>query len=408
MDAASPQVASEIGAQLAAEVKALSAEGAASRLATHGGAELVATFMRLPPAFTQEVLAALPDDARERAFAAAPAKVASQWQRNAFYEPDSIGRMMEPAVGVLPAQTSIAEAVAHLRELGKGTSVTYLYVVDAAERLVGVVTMRDLLMHPADLTLGDVMLTNVFVLHPATPLQDAMKQVLERHYPVYPVVDNDGRVVGLVRGQSLFEARAVEISLQAGSLVGVDKEERIDTPLWQALRMRHPWLQVNLFTAFGTAYVVSVFDGTIKQAVVLAAFLPVLSCLAGNNGCQALAITLRGLTLNDLARHPVRVLLAKEVRLGALNGLLTGVVGAVVMYLFASSGNEEHPILLALIMLAAMVVACVVSCLLGTLVPLAVRRIGADPATASGLFVLTITDIFGMAFMLMLATALVV
>jgi magnesium transporter len=189
-------------------------------------------------------------------------------------------------------------------------------------------------------------------------------------------------------------------------MVGVDKEERVNTPLREAFRMRHPWLQINLFTAFGTAAVVSMFHDTIERIVVLAAFLPVLSCLAGNNGCQALAITLRGLTLGDLKHYPVLSLLAREMRLGALNGFFTGVVGGIAMYFFARAGGEDSPLLLAFVMIIAMVVTCVLSCLLGTLVPLALRRLGADPATASSIFLLTITDIIGMGFMLLLASAL--
>ena len=133
-----------------------------------------------------------------------------------------------------------------------------------------------------------------------------------------------------------------------------------------------------------------------------------LSCLAGNNGCQALAITLRGMTLGDLERQPVLAVVARELRLGGLNGFFTGVVGGVAMYFFARAAGESSPLLLAFIMVIAMVVTCVLSCLLGTLVPLAVRKFGADPATASSIFLLTITDIIGMGFMLLLASAFLV
>ncbi|HVL36113.1 MAG TPA: magnesium transporter [Burkholderiales bacterium] len=393
--------------ELADEIKARSAGGAAALLARSSGTEAAGALMRLSPGFAMSVLEALADDVRERVFAAAPEPVARQWQRNAFYEPGSIGRMMEPVVGAFPADATVGETIETLRALVRDSLVTYIYVIDAEERLQGVVTMRDLLFSAPEQRLDAVMLREPFVLRPAMTLEEAMREVLHRHYPAYPVTDGDGRLIGLVRGQSLFEAQAVQISLQAGSLVGVDKEERVDTPLWKALRMRHPWLQVNLFTAFGTAFVVSTFDATIEKIVVLAAFLPVLSCLAGNNGCQALAITLRGITLGDLERHPVRALLGKEVKLGALNGLLTGIVAAIAMVGFAMAGGQDNPLLLGMLLCVAMVVACVVSCLLGTLVPLAVRRFGADPATASGLFVLTITDIFGMGFMLLLVTLVV-
>ena len=392
-------------ADLAEDIKARSAAGAAAKLAGAGGAEIADALAHLNPAFTQDVLDALPDETRERALAAAPARLVAQWQRNAFYERGAIGRMMEPLIAAFSPQQTVGEAIAELRELVKSVLVTYCYVADADSRLIGIVTMRDLLFAEHQRTLGEIMDPEVFALHAATPLEAAMREVLDRHYPVYPVVDAERRLLGLVRGQSMFEAQAISITLQAGSMVGVDKEERVSTPLRQAFRMRHPWLQINLLTAFGTAAVVSMFHDTIERIVVLAAFLPVLSCLAGNNGCQALAITLRGLTLGDLERHPVLSVVTRELRLGALNGFFTGVVGGVAMYFFARASGEASPVLLAFVMVISMVVTCVLSCLLGTLVPLAVRRLGADPATASSIFLLTITDIIGMGFMLLLATA---
>jgi magnesium transporter len=129
---------------------------------------------------------------------------------------------------------------------------------------------------------------------------------------VYPVCDADGRLVGTVRGRSLFEVQALEISAQAGAMVGVEKEERLATPWPRSLRFRHPWLQLNLFTAFLAAAVVGLFQGTINRLVVLAVFLPVLAGQSGNTGCQALAVTLRGLTLGELRPAPRAVLVAKE------------------------------------------------------------------------------------------------
>ena len=390
---------------LTEDIEARSAGGVAAKLAQAPGEEIAGLLMRLSPGFAQDVLDALDPGARERALAAAPGPLAAQWQRNALYEAHAIGRMMEPVVAAYPPEQTIGETIDRLQELVKSVLITYIYVVAADGRLLGVVTMRDLLFNPRERRLEEVMLREAFALHATAHLEDTMRQVLDRHYPVYPAVDAEGRLIGLVRGESMFEAQAIELTLQAGTMVGVGKEERADTPLWQSFRLRHPWLQVNLFTAFATATVVKIFDGTIAQLVVLAAFLPVLSCLAGNNGCQALAVTLRGITLGDLDRHRVRDIVAKEAKLGALNGLFTGIVAGVAMFFFARDGAGS-PLVLAAIMLVAMVFGCVLSCLLGTLVPMLMRRLGADPATASSLFVLSITDTLGMAFMLVLATSM--
>src|SRR6266498_5082181 len=119
----------------------------------------------------------------------------------------------------------------------------------------------------------------------------------------------------------MFEARAIDLSAQPGTMVGVEKEERLVTSFWRSLKMRHPWLQLNLLTAFLAAAVVGAFQGTLDRLVILALFLPVLAGQSGNTGCQALAVTLRGMTLGELDNFPVRKLFYKEMRLGVMNGV---------------------------------------------------------------------------------------
>ncbi|HEX6268050.1 MAG TPA: magnesium transporter [Burkholderiales bacterium] len=399
----------EAAADLADEIKTRSAGGAAAKLAHFGGAEIAAALLRLSPGFAQDVLAALPDDARERTLGAAPPAVARQWQRNALYDEDAVGRMMEPVVGAFPPDATVGESVEALREAVKSGSVliTYIWVVDAEDRLAGIVTMRDLLFNDRARTLSEVMLKDPFSLHASITLKEAMKQVLDRHYPVYPVLDADGRLIGLVRGQAMFEAQAIEITLQAGSMVGVNEEERLATPWKQSLRMRHPWLQLNLLTAFLAAAVVGIFQDTIDRLVILALFLPVLAGQSGNTGCQALAVTLRGMTLGELKPGTERPLIRKEALLGALNGAGVGLAAAIGMYVVASGQANEHPILLSFVVLLAMVGSCVASGISGALVPLTLKRLGFDPATASSIFLTTATDVVSMGMLLGLATILI-
>jgi magnesium transporter len=340
-------------------------------------------------------------------FAAAPAEVAQQWQRNAMYDHDAIGRMMEPVIGAFTPEWSVGETIEALRERVKSTLITYIWVVDAEMRLLGIVTMRDLLFNHHDRTLAQVMLTDPFVLQASTPLQEAMKQVLGRHYPVYPVTDASGRLIGLVRGQAMFEAQAIEITLQAGSMMGVEKEERIATPWYESLKMRHPWLQLNLLTAFLAAGVVGIFQGTLDRLVILALFLPVLAGQSGNTGCQALAVTLRGMTLGELKPGSERRLVSKEAWLGCLNGIGVGLAAAVGMFITATGQHQDRPFMLAFVVLLAMIGACIASGVSGAMVPLTLKRFGFDPATASSIFLTTATDVVSMGMLLGLATILV-
>jgi magnesium transporter len=234
-----------------------------------------------------------------------------------------------------------------------------------------------------------------------------MKLTLDKHFPVYPVVDDEGRLQGTVRGQKMFEAQTVELSAQAGEMVGVDKEERLATPWPRSLLFRHPWLQLNLLTAFVAAAVVGFFQGTIDKLVVLAVFLPVLAGQSGNTGCQALAVTLRGLTLGELRDGGSRRLVLKEGLLGLFNGALVGISAGIGMYVVARAQANEQALLLSLVVFLAMVGSCVVSGLAGALIPLTLRRLGADPATASSIFLTTATDVASMGLFLGLATLIV-
>ncbi|HYR30121.1 MAG TPA: magnesium transporter, partial [Thermoanaerobaculia bacterium] len=289
----------------------------------------------------------------------------------------------------------------------KTTFVTYLFIVDEARRLCGVVTMRDLLLSDREQNLESVMLRNPFFLTPEMELPEAMKQVVRRHFPVYPVCEADGTLIGQVRGQAMFEEQAYEISAQAGRMVGVDKEERLTTPWKRSLRFRHPWLQLNLLTAFVAAAVVGTFQDTIDRVVILAAFLPVLAGQSGNTGCQALAVALRGLTLGELQPGRERALVLKEGLLGLLNGSMVGVTAALGMFITATMQKHPAAPLLAVIVFFAMVGSCVVSGISGALIPLTLRRLGTDPATASSIFLTTATDVASMGLFLSLATLLI-
>ncbi len=322
------------------------------------------------------------------------------------YAEDAVARLMEPPLAVFLPQQTVEEAIATLRELVQHAFITYAWVLEADGKLVGVITMRDLLFSPRSAPLEDVMLRSVFALRASLPLLEAMKLTLDKHFPVYPVVDDEGRLLGTVRGQKLFEAQAVELTAQAGTMVGVDREERLATRWPRSLVFRHPWLQLNLLTAFVAAGVVGFFESTLEQIVLLAVFLPVLAGQSGNTGCQALAVTLRGMTLGELKRGGTAAAVTKEAILGLANGALVGVSAGLGMLFYAWAQGHPQAVMLAAVTWLAMVVACVVSGVSGVLVPTALQRMGADPATASSIFLTTATDVVSMGAFLGLATLL--
>ncbi|MCA1749161.1 MAG: magnesium transporter [Parasphingopyxis sp.] len=320
--------------------------------------------------------------------------------------PETAGDLMSPPIGVFSPDQTVAETVEQLRELTRTAFITYCFITDPAGKLDGLVVMRDMLLAESDTTLGEIMLSEIFALHEDMPLADALKAALAKHFPVYPVVDDAGVLKGLIRGDRLFAEQAIEMSAQAGSMVGVEKEERFATPLVRSLRLRHPWLQINLLTAFVAAAVVGVFEDTLSQLVILAVFLPVMAGQCGNTGCQALAVTLRGMTLGDLKGDFTRKLIMKEGTLGLVNGLLVGVTGGLGMFFYAQMQGEANPWLFGLVVMFAMIFSCMISGLAGAIIPLTLKKAGADPATASSIFLTTASDIASMGVFLSLATLL--
>lgn len=368
---------------------------------------IVEALGRANPALADEILWTFEDERRKAILNAAPPSQREQWSKNHSYPEHSVGRLMDAPIGVMTPELTVAQTVERLRTIVKRALVTYGWVVDAQGRLVGVIVFRELLFANPEQTLSEFMLKDPFSLSPDLSLTEAMREALKRHFPAYPVCDKEGRLVGVVRGQMLFEQQAFELSAQAGTMVGVEKEERLATPWLRSLRFRHPWLQLNLLTAFIAAAVVGLFEHTLDQLVVLAVFLPVLAGQSGNTGCQALAVSLRGITLGEFEGGAARRVVLKEALLGFLNGILVGITAGLGMYAYSRMQGSDAPHLLALTVVLAMIASCTVSGIAGATIPMALQKAGADPATASSIFLTTATDVVSMGMFLSLANWLV-
>jgi magnesium transporter len=358
------------------------------------------------PALTVDILAQLPEADRQRIAAAEASGRGQQWLKDREHPPQTVGRQMDKPLAVFAPDTRVAAAIERLRELVKKARLHLAFVTEADGRLLGVFAFRELLFAPADAPVASLMNPDLVTLRPGMSMLEATKAIIAKHHPAYPVVDDEGRLVGMIRARTIFEQEAFEISAQAGKMVGVEAEERVSTSWARSFRFRHPWLQLNLLTAFVAAGVVSLFQETLDRIVVLAVFLPVLAGQSGNTGCQALAVTLRGLALGEIDRMQAKSLL-KEAWVGILNGIFVGVVAGLGMFFFARSQGTGSAALLGLCVFAAMIFSCAASGLSGATIPLVLKRLGADPATASSIFLTTATDVVSMGAFLGLASLLV-
>ena len=397
----------QVSPVLAARIRELPTSEAAALIERTVPGEAVEALQQLNPAIVAGILQHMESGARRLLAASVPPEVSEQWKRNATYAEGSIGRLMEAPVSVFRPEMTVGQAIEALRPMVRTAFITYAYVVDADGRLGGLVTMRDLLFNDRHARLSDVMLANPFSLAPTLTTLEAMRATVNRHFPQYPVTDADGKLVGVIRGSALFELEAFEVTAQAGSMVGVEKEERIATPTATSFRYRNPWLLINLLTAFAAGGVVALFQGTLDRLVILATFLPVLAGQAGNTGCQALAVCVRGITLGDVRKGAGAALMSKEAVLGLANGAVTGFLCGLAMYIYARFLDQPQALMLGVVVMLAMVASCACSGVSGALVPLVLKRLGFDPATASSIIVTTATDVTSMGFMLALATIMV-
>ncbi len=315
------------------------------------------------------------------------------------YEERTAGRLMNPNVFALSEALTAGEAITALQNARDVEMVFYLYVVDDRRHLVGVISLRRLLLVPADTPLKRIMTTDVYSVRSDTDQEEVARQVASYNLLAIPVVDAENKLSGVITVDDVIDVIKDEATEDVLRLAGVSRDDGVLTPPRESLRRRLPWLIMNLVTAGIAVYVIRQFDSSIQQVVWLAALMPVVAGMGGNAATQTLAVVVRGIALGELTWSNARQALLKEGLVGLGNGIATGFVGAVAVFVF-SGGNWE----LGLILMVAMIVNMVVAATAGTLIPIGLRALKVDPALASSVFITTLTDVFGFLTFLGLAT----
>lgn len=318
------------------------------------------------------------------------------------YPDDSAGGIMSDEFVALPADSTIIEAQAYLREraeeLEEESSVyPYLYVVDAENRLQGVIRVRDLIFRKPDRRIREVMMPDVKFVYVDDDQETVARLIEQYHFLSVPVLERDGRLMGVISADTAIDVIQEEATEDMQLMVGVSGEERIYTPWARALAKRLPWLYVNTCTAFLAATVISLFEGVISHWTALAIFLPIVAGQGGNAGMQTLTVIIRGMALGEIDPGEGRRALRKEVTVGLLNGLAVGLVVGFIGYVWKGS------VLLGAIVSAAMFFNMLAAAVFGTLIPLTLRAFRVDPAMASSIFMTAVTDAGGFFFFLGLA-----
>jgi magnesium transporter len=314
------------------------------------------------------------------------------------YGEQTAGRIMNPSVFALNEDLTVGEAISALQSSRDVEMVFYLYVVDSRRHLVGVTSLRRLLLVSPETPLKRIMTPEVISVRVDTDQEEVARQVASYNLLAVPVVDEENKLEGIITVDDVIDVIKDEATEDLYRLAGVAGDERVATPPFEALRKRLPWLGVNLVTAFVAASVVALFEGTISRVTALAVFMPIVAGMGGNAATQTLTVIVRGIALGELSWGNAQKALLKEITIGLGSGFTLGVIAAGVAWV--AKGQPMIGLLLALAMLCNMLVATVA----GTLVPLGLKAMRIDPALASSVFITTFTDVVGFASFLGFAT----
>ena len=314
------------------------------------------------------------------------------------YPEQTAGRIMNPNVFALSEDMTAGEAITEVQSARDVEMVFYLYVVDVRRHLVGVVSLRRLLLVPPDTPLKRIMTTDLISVRADMDQEEVARIVASYNILAIPVVDEENKLVGVITVDDVIDVIKDEATEDVYRLAGVASDDRVFTRPIDSLRRRLPWLIVNLGTAFLAATVVALFEHTIDQVTALAIFMPIVAGMGGNAATQTLAVIVRGIALGELTWGNSRKALMKEMLVGLGNGVATGLIAAAIAWI--TRGNA----VLGMILGMAMIINMFVAAAAGTLIPLALRALKVDPALASSVFITTLTDVFGFLSFLGLGT----
>jgi magnesium transporter len=370
-------------------ISELGPESGAALLATRSAEEIARLAQEIPSDDAAALIDYLPEELSAAVLDLMRPKESGVVENLLEYEEQTAGRIMNPHVFALSEDMTVGEAITELQNNRDVEMVFYLYVVDDRKHLVGVVSLRRLLLVSPETPLKRIMTADLISARVEMDQEEVARQVAAYNLLAIPVTDEENKLVGIITVDDVIDVIKDEATEDIYRLAGVAGDERAFTPALESLRKRLPWLAINLVTAFLAAAVVALFEPQIDLFPVLAIFMPIVAGMGGNAGTQTLTVIVRGIALGELTWSNSRKALLKEVAVGTGNGLVLGIIAALVVWI-----TRDSPVLGAVLGMA-MIINMFVAAAAGTLVPLGLRAVNVDPALASSVFITTMTDVFG-------------
>ncbi|MBI1178440.1 magnesium transporter [bacterium] len=385
--------------KVAAALADLEEERAIELLVSLNDEQLVGFFAELPHNNVADLMGLLPPGRQRQLLRMMPAEHAEDVRQLLRYSEDSAGGIMTDRYIALQGDDSVQQCMEMLRGRPEHEreDVSYLYVTDHAEKLLGVVPIRELVFAKPERQIREIMKRDVAAVRVDDDQEEIARRFEHYHFLGLPVLDRLGHLVGVVKATDALEIAREEATEDMQLMVGLSGEERALTPWNKVVARRLPWLYVNLATAFLAAFVVGLFENTIAKWTALAIFLPIVAGQGGNAGMQTLTVIIRDMALGELTPGDGRRALLKEAVLGVINGVAIGLVVGLIGWWW--KGSPE----LGLVAGAAMVLNQLAAAFSGVLIPFGLKWCKVDPAMASSIFLTTVTDVAGFFFFLGLA-----
>ena len=339
-----------------------------------------------------EVLSEVPEEERE------------DIETGLAYPEDSAGRRMQIELVSVATDWTVGQTIDFLREEDDlPEEFLDLFVIDGDEKPVGIISLSRILRSPRNTLMREIA-NETQVIVPAEMLQEEVALLFEKYdLTTSGVVDHAGKLIGMITVDDVMEVAREEFEEDILLLGGVG-EETVDDSVVQASLKRFTWLLVNLGTAILASLVIGLFDGTLEEMVALAILMPIVASMGGNAGTQTLTITVRALATKELTGYNAFRTFRKEFAVGLVNGVIFALLAGLVVVLWFNQLDDRY--LLGGIIAGAMIINMVVAGIAGVVLPLALDRMGIDPAVASGVFVTTVTDVIGFFAFLGLASAI--
>jgi magnesium transporter len=379
-------------------VSEMETERAVALLTTLGRDDISRLLQELPSDDAALLVAEMPGELREELLDTMKVEHSTGVQELLGFADETAGRIMTPDYFALEEEVTVSEAITALQRRSEEFEMAfYLYVVDSRNHLLGVVSLRQLLLNSPSTPLRKIMISDVIKVTTDTDQEEVARIVATYNLLAVPVVDQENKLAGIITVDDIIDVMREEATEDIYALAGVEADDRAMGSSFNSVRRRLPWLLLSLGAALITVAILQYYREILRQELWLAVLIPVVAAMGSNAATQTMTVVVRGIGLGEVSVDTGRRVVLKESLVGLINGALVG----LVTFLIISAWFGWK---LAVVLSLTMVLSLVIAGMLGALIPVALKRFRVDPALASSVFVVTMTDVITFFLYLIIAT----